>query len=110
VTLGAAVGALSGDFSILFDGSLEVVAAAAARQCTRLFGGGSDHTKPAGAITRLVITVRDNGATPLQAQVDESYALTIDHHEAVLGAQTVWGALHGLTTFAQLVGRCGLLG
>ncbi len=41
----------------------------------------------------------------LALEVDESYELNIpqDSHIATLSAQTVWGALHGLETFAQLI-------
>ncbi len=34
---------------------------------------------------------------------DESYALVIDENGATINAATIWGALHGVTTLAQLV-------
>lgn len=40
----------------------------------------------------------------MQLGVDESYSLDIpDDAEATLTATTVWGALHGLETFAQII-------
>ena len=40
---------------------------------------------------------------PLDDNMDESYRLTIMHESISLESQTVWGALRGLETFAQLL-------
>ena len=55
----------------------------------------------------LVVAVGD-ASIPLDVGVDESYTLDIpapnSSQPAALAAPTVWGALQGLQTFAQLVG------
>eukprot|EP00761_Pharyngomonas_kirbyi_P000590 gb/GECH01000590.1/.p1 GENE.gb/GECH01000590.1/~~gb/GECH01000590.1/.p1 ORF type:complete len:584 (+),score=102.63 gb/GECH01000590.1/:1-1752(+) len=54
-------------------------------------------------ISRLDIQV-ENLETPLSSEVDESYQIEITSSgSASLNAPTVWGMLHGLETFSQLV-------
>ncbi|CAI9764645.1 unnamed protein product [Fraxinus pennsylvanica] len=55
-------------------------------------------------LTALIITVADV-ASPLTHGVNESYTLSIPSSgvNAILTAQTVWGAMRGLETFSQLV-------
>jgi len=62
-------------------------------------------------ISELVIKTTTKSAVELQFGVDESYELSVPHSSvhvfgkstAVLTAPTVWGALRGLETFAQIV-------
>ena len=57
-----------------------------------------------GQIVQLSIEVSSSEAVELQLGVDESYALDVPvQGKATLSAPTVWGALRGLETFAQLV-------
>lgn len=37
------------------------------------------------------------------ASTDESYSLDVDTSKTIIKSKTVWGALHGLQTFAQLI-------
>ncbi|XP_068430138.1 beta-hexosaminidase subunit beta [Clinocottus analis] len=62
-------------------------------------------TGPAGLSELQVwITSPDSGCDGYPSvKSDESYELTVDQPYAVLKAPTVWGALHGLETFSQLV-------
>jgi len=52
-----------------------------------------------GEVKFLRISIK-NPNQPLELKVDESYVLKINQ-ESTLQAETLWGALHGLTTFAQ---------
>lgn len=54
----------------------------------------------------LIITVESLNES-LYLGVDESYSLFINETVSELKAKTVYGALHGLSTFAQLVGWDG---
>eukprot|EP00049_Salpingoeca_infusionum_P006367 m.105810 g.105810 ORF g.105810 m.105810 type:complete len:717 (-) comp13287_c1_seq4:93-2243(-) len=56
-------------------------------------------------LTKLVIEIEDELA-PLDIGVNESYALHVPATKAAqLRANTVWGAMHGLESFYQLVAR-----
>lgn len=59
---------------------------------------------PESAVESVKFNVKDLGID-LQHGVDESYSLNIgkDSSEIKISAETVWGALHALTTFEQLV-------
>lgn len=56
------------------------------------------------ALTKVNVSVVDDQAD-LQQGVDESYTLMIgeDSDTVIIEAKTVWGAMHALTTFQQLV-------
>lgn len=60
---------------------------------------------PATEIRQLTIKTTTKTAVELQLGVDESYELSIPEGStgAVLTAPTVWGALRGLETFAQII-------
>ena len=74
-------------------------------------GGRSDARAPelcdAGAdpapFVQLRIAVDEAEESPLQLGVDESYSLSLSEGGGTLTAPSVWGALRGLETFAQLV-------
>ena len=51
----------------------------------------------------LRIIVDEAEESPLQLGVDESYSLSLSDSGGTLTAPSVWGALRGLETFAQLV-------
>ena len=51
----------------------------------------------------LRVRIGNGTATPLQLGVDESYSLSLSEGGGTLTAPSVWGALRGLETFAQLV-------
>ncbi|XP_047112583.1 chitooligosaccharidolytic beta-N-acetylglucosaminidase-like [Schistocerca piceifrons] len=75
-------------------------------------GGGAGAGAAAGAGTDVLVTVltRDRPQA-LSWETDETYTLDVasNGHEVrvTVSAQTVWGALHGLTSLRQLVGCCG---
>lgn len=54
-------------------------------------------------VSELKVSIKDTDAE-LQHGVDETYSLKIDKSSGIsISAKTVWGALHALTTFEQLV-------
>lgn len=54
----------------------------------------------------VVDTLVEDEAATLQLGVDESYDLSVSAEGACrLSAATVWGALHGMETFSQLLSR-----
>ena len=84
--------------SIIFSHAGGAAGAAAAAAARRVRGVGAE------AMSSLVVDVADVAA-PLDLGVDESYWLTLpaDGSPGTLRAATVWGALAGLQTLAQLV-------
>ena len=58
---------------------------------------------PIGTAAVVTITVKQGGAAYPQLGEDESYVLTIAGDRAILSANKVWGAMHGMETLLQLV-------
>lgn len=89
--------------------SSEELSAALARAAAAAFPYGPpapSSAPPAGApLLALAVNITDPAPAPLALGVNESYTLTIGAAgAATLDAPTVWGALRGLETFAQLCG------
>ena len=61
------------------------------------------HPSSATDITVLQVTVDDVDESHPQFAEDESYTLSTNGQTATLHAKTVWGAMHGMETFSQLV-------
>ena len=56
-----------------------------------------------GGLAGLSVAVRDLDESHPTLEIDESYELSVTAAAATLRAKTVFGALHGLETFSQLV-------
>jgi N-acetyl-beta-hexosaminidase len=55
-------------------------------------------------LVSLSVQILAEKATDLQLGANESYTLSINSTDAVIVAQTEWGALHGIESFVALVG------
>jgi hexosaminidase len=69
-------------------------------------GTGDEHADSAPALGQLTVTVADP-SEELGLETCENYTLSVRPAAATLSACTVYGAMHGLETFAQLVGPGG---
>jgi hexosaminidase len=86
------------------DARLRSAVAWAARRWRARFDGAPAATG-APAVGRLVIRCRVPGPAVPSGTEDESYSLDVDPAHALLQAQTDLGAMHGLETFLQLLGK-----
>ena len=117
-TLGSESRPLAAAFAFAGAGAaVPTLTAACARFRAMIFRGVPPPTAPTAQLATgdellgLSITVANASEAPPQLGVDESYELTLpsgnsssSSNYATLRAATVYGALHGLQTFAQLVG------
>ena len=80
------------------------LAAALARAPAQAFpyGAGAPSSLPGPALAQLLVTGAGDD-DELRLGVDESYAIDVSAAGAALSAATVFGAMRGLETFAQLV-------
>jgi len=59
---------------------------------------------PGNLLTKLQITVtNDDGEETIQWTTNESYQLSVSAPTATITAKTIYGAIHGLETFSQLI-------
>lgn len=79
-------------------------ALARASSITFPYGPGSPSTLPGPTVSTLTLTITTS-TTTLTLGVDESYYLSLDplNSNCTLTAPTIYGAMRGLETFAQLV-------
>lgn len=102
---------LSADFAFKQDGStVSPFLSQAIDRYTALIHNGARGVAASGAaLSSCGITVEevhDNEPDTLQPGVDQSYSLSIDSEGACsISSKTVWGALHGMETFTQLLER-----
>lgn len=83
----------------------EVLQEAAERYLSLIFSHGESETDSSDSdVEALVVQVTSSSDSYPTVQTDVSYKLILDETgPAILNAETVYGALHGLETFAQLV-------
>eukprot|EP00042_Codosiga_hollandica_P038615 m.315510 g.315510 ORF g.315510 m.315510 type:complete len:761 (-) comp55441_c0_seq2:227-2509(-) len=81
-----------------------IMQAALKRFCSQVFTASSFKEPRSGASVEKLHIIVQHFDTPLDFGADESYALYVGNPIAVLNATTLWGALRGLQTFAQMVG------
>ncbi len=61
-----------------------------------------------GAAERTISVRWEHASATPQSDENERYTLVADGSGVVIEAQSIWGALHGLTTLAQLVSPAGI--
>lgn len=105
-SLGESVLTLSSDFTFKLGGGSSSFLDQAIERYVDLIAvsGSSDGTL--SSCTLSVEDLHDDESATLQTGVDESYSLSIDIAGACdISSKTVWGALHGMETFTQLLQR-----
>lgn len=91
-------------FSVGGKSAVRTIVAAFERYSDLAFPHVAAAVKTEGSVTGLVVTVADDSEDYPQLETDESYTLKIGTDgTATISAVTVYGAMHGLETFSQLV-------
>lgn len=82
----------------------DILSKAFTRYNSLIFGTGTNPrvSEPLACVGTLTVSVVDP-SSPLSANTDESYTLSVSATNASMNAKTVFGALRGLETFSQLV-------
>ena len=110
-SLGSTTVSLAADFSFSQNGSQQSMFLDQAINRYNGLISASDGTADFGdnVISSCLLTVSElhsNEPETLQTGVDESYSMTVDSSGACsIESQTVWGALHGMESFTQLLQR-----
>jgi hypothetical protein len=82
----------------------DTITAAFTRAKSNAFYFTGEVNTTGATLATLTVKVLAEKATDLQLGVNESYTLSINQTDAVIIAQTEWGALHGIESFVSLVG------